>query len=72
MGEKTAAKLITQYNDLEGIFTATSEQTPKLRQNLEENEELAHLNVELMTLIRDVPLEIKFEEIENRVINEKR
>jgi len=71
VGEKTAAKLITQYNDLEGIFTATSEQTPKLRQNLEENEELAHLNVELMTLIRDVPLEIKFEEIENRVINEK-
>ena len=61
VGEKTAAKLITQYNDLEGIFTATSEQTPKLSQNLEENEELAHLNVELMTLIRDVPLEIKFE-----------
>jgi len=71
VGEKTAAKLITEYNDLEGIFAATSEQTPKLRQNLEENEQLAHLNAELMTLIRDVPIGIPFKEIENREIDEE-
>ena len=70
VGEKTAAKLINAYENLEGIFSATSEQTPKLRQNLEENEELAHLNAELMTLIRDVPLEVEFNELENTEINE--
>jgi len=70
VGEKTAAKLINAYEDLEGIFSATSEQTPKLRQNLEENEELAHLNAELMTLIRDVPLEVEFNELENTEIDE--
>ncbi|MDP6964727.1 MAG: DNA polymerase I [Acidimicrobiales bacterium] len=70
VGEKTAAKLINTYGNLEGIFSATSEQTPKLKQNLEENEGLAHLNAELMTLIRDVPLEVKLEELENSEINE--
>jgi len=70
VGEKTAAKLINAYGNLEGIFSATSEQTPKLKQNLEENEELAHLNAELMTLIRDVPLEVELEELENSEINE--
>ncbi|SVE27728.1 uncharacterized protein METZ01_LOCUS480582, partial [marine metagenome] len=39
-------------------------------QNLEENEELAYLNAELMTLIRDVPLEVEFNELENTEINE--
>ena len=32
VGEKTAAKLINTYGNLEGIFSATSEQTPKLKQ----------------------------------------
>ena len=41
-----------------------------MKQNLEENEELAHLNAELMTLIRDVPLEVKLDELENSEINE--
>ena len=70
VGEKTAAKLINAYGNLEGIFSAASEQTPKLKQNLEENEELAHLNAELMTLIRDVPLEVKLDQLENTEINE--
>ena len=70
VGEKTAAKLINAYGDLEGIFSASSEQTPKLKQNLQENEDLAHLNAELMTLIRDVPLGIKFEDLINNEINE--
>jgi len=69
VGEKTAAKLINTYGNLEGIFSATSEQTPKLKQNLEENQELAHLNAELMELVRDVPLEVKYDELENSDIN---
>ena len=34
VGEKTAAKLITTYGGLDGIFANVDEQTPKLRQNL--------------------------------------
>ena len=47
MGEKTAAKLVTTYGDLDGIFDHIDEQTPKLRQNLTENEFQARTNAEL-------------------------
>ncbi|HMX08760.1 MAG TPA: 5'-3' exonuclease H3TH domain-containing protein, partial [Microthrixaceae bacterium] len=38
VGEKTAARLVSTYGDLDGIFAHTAEQTPALRRNLEENE----------------------------------
>ena len=56
VGEKTAAKLITTYGGLDGIFDALDEQTPKLRQNLAENEERARRNLDLMILRRDAPI----------------
>ena len=34
VGEKTAAKLVNTYGDLDGIFAHADQQTPKLRQNL--------------------------------------
>ena len=58
VGEKTAAKLVTTYGDLDGIFEHLDEQTPKLRQNLTEHEFQARTNAELMALVRDVPLEV--------------
>ena len=57
VGEKTAAKLINTYGDLDGIFAHTAEQTPALRKNLEEHEGLARTNAQLMALVHDVPLE---------------
>ena len=57
VGEKTAAKLITQYGGLDGIFAHAAEQTPKLRSSLEENEALARHNELLMTLRHDAPIE---------------
>jgi DNA polymerase-1 len=56
VGEKTAAKLLTSYGDLDGIYTHLSELTPKLRQNLAENEELARANARIIPLITDVKL----------------
>ena len=56
VGEKTAAKLITTYGGIDGIYANLDELTPKLRQNLAENEEKARTNVELMTLRRDAPV----------------
>ncbi|MCP4958617.1 MAG: DNA polymerase I, partial [Actinomycetia bacterium] len=58
VGEKTAAKLINKYGGLDGIFEHVADQTPKLSQNLAENEDRARLNVEAMVLRRDTPLEI--------------
>lgn len=63
VGEKTAAKLVQTYGDLDGIFSHTAEQTPKLRENLEAHEQQARLNAELMLLVRDVPLDIDEDEL---------
>ncbi len=63
VGEKTAAKLITTYGDLDGIFAHVDEQTPKLRQNLAEHEQQARDNVEMMVLARDIELEIGLDDI---------
>ncbi len=57
VGEKTAAKLVNTYGDLDGIFAHTEEQTPKLRQNLIEYEAQARTNAEVMVLLRDIPLD---------------
>lgn len=63
VGEKTAAKLITTYGDLDGIFAHTADQTPALRKNLEEHEGLARLNAQMMALVHDVPLEQSIDEL---------
>jgi DNA polymerase I len=58
VGEKTAAKLINTYGGLDGIFANVDKQTPKLRQNLLDNEDRARSNAKLMVLRRDAPIEI--------------
>lgn len=63
VGEKTAARLVTKYGDLDGIFEHVDEQTPKLRQNLTDHEATARRNVDLMRLVRDVPLEVTRDEL---------
>ncbi|MFP5488157.1 MAG: DNA polymerase I [Acidimicrobiia bacterium] len=57
VGEKTAAKLITTYGGLDGIFAHVGEQTPKLRENLTTHEDRARKNLELMLLRHDAPLD---------------
>jgi DNA polymerase I len=57
VGEKTAARLITTYGGLDGIFDDVGSQTPKLRQNLAEHEAQVRQNAEVMVLLRDVELD---------------
>ncbi|MED5293502.1 MAG: DNA polymerase I [Actinomycetota bacterium] len=57
VGEKTAAKLINAYGGLDGIFKHADEQTPKLRQNLNEFEDRARRNVDAMVLRKDAPVD---------------
>jgi DNA polymerase-1 len=63
VGEKTAARLIAGYGDLDGVFAHLDEQTPKLRENLTANQGQVMLNRELMALVRDVDVRLGDEPI---------
>src|SRR5918995_949865 len=63
VGEKTAARLITKYDGLDGLFEHVDEQTPKLRTNLAEHEAQARLNAEVMVLVRDAPVPVTIDDL---------
>jgi DNA polymerase-1 len=63
VGEKTAAKLLATYADFDTLFTHLDQLTPKLRENLAANEQLARSNQAIMTLVRDVPLTINADDL---------
>ncbi|HMD47085.1 MAG TPA: DNA polymerase I [Acidimicrobiales bacterium] len=63
VGDKTAAKLLTTYGDLDGIFAHLGELSPKLAANLAASETLVRTNLEVMTLVRDVPLDVSVEQL---------
>jgi DNA polymerase-1 len=58
VGEKTAAKLMTKYQDIVSVFDAAEDQTPKLKQGLLESRERVLRNAQLMVLRRDAPVTI--------------
>jgi DNA polymerase I len=58
VGEKTAAKLISTYGGLDGVFAHLDELTPKLRASLAESEARVRKNLEVSVLRRDAPVEI--------------
>lgn len=64
VGEKTAAKLINKYGDIEGIYAHIDEQTPKLRENLATYRENVDRNLEMMPLVLDVPIEAKIDDLQ--------
>ena len=66
VGEKTAAKLINQYGDIDGVVAAAEAQTPKLKAGLLEHGERVKRNAEMMILRRDVPLEVNLDELAPR------
>ena len=63
VGEKTAAKLINERGGLDGIFGSLDDLTPKLRENLAAAEERVRTNVEMMRLVRDVPLDAGLDDL---------
>jgi len=58
VGEKTAARLINDYGDLDGIFANLDRCTPKLRASLAEHEPRVRLNARATPLVRDVPIDV--------------
>jgi DNA polymerase-1 len=63
VGEKTAAKLIRNFGGLDGIFANLEGLTPKLRAALVAHEAQVRANAQAIVLIRDVPLEVAFEDL---------
>jgi len=58
IGEKTAAKIITQYHDIETAIAHAAEIKPKkASENLVAYQEQARLSKFLATIVRDMPLE---------------
>jgi DNA polymerase-1 len=58
VGEKTAAKLIMTYGDLDGVFDHVDECTPKLRENLRAHEDQVRSNAKATPLVRDLDLDV--------------
>ncbi len=66
VGEKTAAKLITTYGGLDGIFASLGDLSPKLRENLAGSEAQVRRNAEVMVLRRDAPIPVDGEALARR------
>ena len=63
IGEKTAAKLITTYNDLDGIFDHLDDLPPKQKANLGEFRDRVFKNREMSRLDLDVDCGIEIDEM---------
>jgi DNA polymerase-1 len=72
IGPKTAAQLINEYGDLEGLLANLEHiKQPKRRESLQQNIDNARLSFALVTLKDDVPLPIPITELAPRSLNMK-
>ena len=65
IGEKTAYSLIWKYKTLENIYNlldaGTLETTPKIKEKLENDKEMAFLSYKLATINKEVPIELVYD-----------
>ena len=65
IGEKTAAKLLAEYGDLDGVYAAVDGmKASKMKENLIANKDLAYLSKQLATIKLDCPISFEFSEAE--------
>ncbi|WP_397545331.1 5'-3' exonuclease [Rossellomorea vietnamensis] len=62
IGEKTAMKLIQQYQDISGILANLHELTPSQRKKIEEDLDMLHVSRKLAEIHCEVPLSVSVEE----------
>ena len=62
IGEKTAVDLLQKYGSLDGVYEHLDDCTPKMREKLSQNRELARLSQKLATIDVNVPIECTLEE----------
>ena len=63
VGDKTAKKFINDYGSIEGLYKNTHELKGKLKEKVEENQDLAILSKKLATIITDVPIDYELENL---------
>ena len=63
VGEKTAIKLIAEWNDLDGVLENGAAIKGKLGERVREHADLARLSKTLATLDRDVPLPVSVDDL---------
>ncbi|MBN1797801.1 MAG: DNA polymerase I [Spirochaetales bacterium] len=70
IGPKTAVKLLEQYNTLDNIYAHIQDITPESRkQKLQQGKDSAELSRRLVTLRKDVPLNVKLSELELKALD---
>ncbi len=69
VGDKTAKKFIKQFGSIEELLKNTSDLKGKLKEKIEQNKELGILSKKLATIITDVPIEFKIEDLKLNVNN---
>lgn len=71
IGEKTAVKLISQFDSIEKLLDSTSELKGKQKERVEENREMALLSKMLVTIKTDVPHDLRLADFQLREANEE-
>lgn len=61
IGQKTAAKLLQEFNNLEELLDRKQDLPTRWRNKLDEFEDQARLSKELATIMREIPVEIDIE-----------
>lgn len=69
IGEKTAIKLLTEYESLDGIYQHISDIKGKVKEKLESDKDNAYMSYDLATIYRDVPLDFDLEDCSYNGIN---
>jgi len=71
IGEKTAKKLIAQFNTVEGVYDHIDQLKGKQKENLESSRDDVVLSKKLATIALDVPVAFKPELMERKDLNRK-
>lgn len=63
IGEKTALKLLQEYDSIENLYDNLSNIKGKVKEKLENDKEMAFISKKIATIYRDVPLNINLEDL---------
>ena len=72
VGEKTAKKFLKEYGSMEELYKNLEDIKGKLKEKISENKELGILSKKLATIITDVPIEYKIDELKIGESNNKK
>lgn len=63
IGEKTALKLLSEYESLDNLYHHLDHITGKIHDKLEEGKEDAYMSYDIATIYKDVPLDFSLEDL---------